>query len=131
LFTSSTPAPRPSSRTTDEETETEHIVRPFIVTRGRTRPTDERLQVETLVTALPAALSAPLSFEHRHIVQICQRPQSVAEIANSLGMPIGVTRVLIGDLLTERYLTVHEHLDVYAYPSRSLLERIRDGVRAL
>jgi uncharacterized protein DUF742 len=107
------------------------IVRPFIVTGGRTRPTDERLRVETLVKAAPAALSAPLSFERRHIVEICQRPLSIAEIANSLGAPIGVVRVVIADLIAERYVTIEESLNLVDAPSVALLERIRDGVRAL
>ncbi|GAA3203586.1 DUF742 domain-containing protein [Actinocorallia longicatena] len=109
----------------------EQFVRPFIVTGGRTRPADDRLRVETLVTAIPAALSAPLNFERRRIVEVCQWPLSVAEIAAGLGVPLGVVRVLIADLLAERYLTVHEHVGQNGHLSLSLLERIRDGVRAL
>jgi Protein of unknown function (DUF742) len=124
------PVPRAES---DEESdaEAEPVVRPFIVTGGRTRPTDERLRVETLVTALPSALSAPLSFERRHIVEICQRPLSIAEIANSLATPIGVARVIIADLIAERYVTVEQPLNLRDSTSVQLLERIRDGVRAL
>lgn len=108
------------------------FVRPFIVTGGRTQPVDERLRVETLVSAAPAALSAPLGFERRHIVMICQRPLSVAEVANELGVPLGVVRVLIGDLISERLVSAHEApSDLNDFPSRALLERIRDGVRAL
>ncbi|GAB2859986.1 DUF742 domain-containing protein [Actinocorallia aurea] len=109
----------------------EQFVRPFIVTGGRTRPADDRLRVETLVTAIPAALSAPLSFERRRIVEVCQWPLSVAEIAASLGVPLGVTRVLIADLLAERYLTVHEQAGLNGHLSLALLERIREGVRSL
>jgi Protein of unknown function (DUF742) len=128
-----TTVPVPPRTDHDEELglETEHIVRPFIVTGGRTRPTDERLRVETLITTLSGALSAPLGFERRHIVEICQRPLSVAEIANSLGVPIGVAKVLIADLIAERLVIVHDHMGLHDYPSRSLLERIREGVRAL
>jgi hypothetical protein len=126
-----TPVPPPGGSDNEPDLETESIVRPFIVTGGRTRPTDERLRVETLVTATPAALSAPLGFERRHIVEICQRPLSIAEIANSLGVPIGVARVVIADLIAERHVTVQDHLGLNEYPSLSLLERIRDGVRAL
>jgi hypothetical protein len=127
-----TTVPVPPLLDSDEDhLETEHIVRPFIVTGGRTRPTDERLRVETLITALPAALSAPLGFERRHIVQICQHPLSVAEIASSLGVPIGVVKVVIADLIAERLVKVHDHLGLDDHPSRSLLERIREGVRAL
>lgn len=112
----------------------EDIVRPFILTGGRTRPVNERLlRVETLVTTSPGALSAPLGFERRHIVVICQRPLSVAEIASSLKVPIGVARVLIGDLVAEGFVIVHDDdpLRVQGLPSREILERIRDGVRAL
>jgi hypothetical protein len=126
------PPPADSGHSGEEPgLETEHIVRPFIVTGGRTRPADDRLRVETLVTAAPAALSAPLGFERRHIVEICQRPLSVAEVASSLGVPIGVARVVIADLIAERLLTVQDHLGFDDHPSRSLLERIREGVRAL
>ncbi|MBO2450174.1 DUF742 domain-containing protein [Actinomadura barringtoniae] len=107
------------------------LVRPFILTGGRTRPTDERLRVETLITALPAALAAPLSFERRHIVRLCQYPTSIAEVARGLGVPVGVTKVLIADLLAERLVTLHDHVSSADRPSRALLERIIEGVRAL
>ncbi|MCD0448535.1 DUF742 domain-containing protein [Actinocorallia sp. API 0066] len=107
------------------------IVRPFIVTGGRTRPVDERLRVEQLISAAPAALSAPLTFERRQIVRLCQRPVSVAEVAGRLGAPVGVVRVLIADLAAERLVTVHDPLGPHDLRSRELLERIRDGVRAL
>jgi hypothetical protein len=125
------PVPPPGGSDDEPDLETDPIVRPFIVTGGRTRPTDERLRVETLIMAAPAALSAPLGFERRHIVEICQRPLSIAEIANSLGVPIGVARVVIADLIAERHVTVQDHPGLNEYPSLSLLERIRDGVRAL
>jgi hypothetical protein len=126
-----TTVPMPPDPGEEPDAEPESIVRPFIVTGGRTRPTDDRLRVETLVTALPSALSAPLSFERRHIVEICQRPLSIAEIANSLSTPIGVVRVIIADLVAERYMTVEQPMDLRDSTSVQLLERIRDGVRAL
>ncbi|WP_113703198.1 DUF742 domain-containing protein [Nonomuraea lactucae] len=107
------------------------VVRPFVITGGRTRPVDDRLRMETLVTATPGAASAPLGFERRHIVQICRTPLSVAEVSVSLKVPLGVARVLIADLVVERLLVVHAQIDLGAQPSRELLERIRDGVRAL
>jgi hypothetical protein len=112
--------------------ETGRILRPFILTGGRTRPVDGRLRVETLVAADPAALAAPLTLERLRIVRMCQRPLSVAEIAHGLGSPIGVAKVLVADLLVDRLVTVHEHLGLGdAAATMALLERIRDGVRAL
>jgi hypothetical protein len=103
------------------------FVRPFIVTRGRTQPLHDGLRIETLVKALPAALSAPLQFEQRQIVELAQRAVSLAEVAAILGVPLGVARVLIADLFTGRYITLHEPTDLPVH----VIERIRDLVRAL
>lgn len=103
------------------------FVRPFIVTRGRTRPLHDGLRIETLVEARPAALSAPLHFEQRQIVELAQRPVSVAEVAARLGVPLGVARVLIADLYTGKYISLHEPTELPVH----VIERIRDLVRAL
>jgi hypothetical protein len=103
------------------------FVRPFIVTGGRTRPLHDGLRLETLVEALPAALSAPLQFEQRQIVELAQRPVSVAEVAARLGVPLGVARVLIADLYTGKYISLHEPHELPVH----VIERIRDLVRAL
>ena len=59
----------------------------------RTRLADEtRYAVYRELASSPAALSAPLGFERRHIVEICQRPLSIAEIANSLGIAVRTVR---------------------------------------
>jgi len=103
------------------------FVRPFIVTRGRTRPLHDGLRIETLVEAKPAALSAPLQFEQRQIVELAQRPVSVAEVAARVGVPLGVARVLIADLYTGKYVSLHEPTELPVH----VIERIRDLVRAL
>jgi hypothetical protein len=103
------------------------VVRPFFVTGGRTRPLHDGLRIETLVTAPPAALHAPLRFELRRIVELCQKPRSIAEVAVGLGVPLGVARVLVADLVTEGYVTCH---DQHELPI-DVIERIRDRVRAL
>jgi predicted DNA-binding transcriptional regulator len=103
------------------------LVRPFLMTGGRTRPVHDGLRIETLVSAPPAALFAPLRFELRRIVELCQSPQSVAEIAVRLRIPLGVARVLVADLVTDGFVT-------YSQPTElpiELIERIRDRVRAL
>ncbi|MEV2238295.1 DUF742 domain-containing protein [Micromonospora sp. NPDC049891] len=103
------------------------VVRPFLLTGGRTQPIQDGLRVESLLSAQPAALSAPLRFEARRIVEICQRPASVAELAVGLGVPLGVVRVLAADLLVDGYLRRVEQGEL----SIEMIERIRDRVRAL
>src|SRR4051812_23127055 len=99
---------RPDSPPTSSADGEEAVVRPFFVTGGRTRPLHDGLRIETLVTAPPAALHAPLRFESRRIVELCQQPRSVAEVAVGLGVPLGVARVLVADLVTEGYVNCHD-----------------------
>lgn len=106
----------------------DNTVRPFVITGGRTRPVDDHLRVETLVRAEPAALSAPVQFERRRIVELCQRPIAVADIAVALRVPLGVAMVLVADLAAERLVRVDRSA---AEPSRETIERIRDRVRGL
>ena len=103
------------------------FIRPFLVTGGRTRPLRDGLRIETLVSAQPAALSAPLRFELRRIVELCQSPLSVAEVAVQLRVPLGVARVLVADLATGGYVRCSEPAEVPI----DVIERIRDRVRAL
>lgn len=121
------PAPTPLTKADTKADET--FVRPFMVTSGRTTPLMDGLRIETLVVASPASLSAPLQFEQRRIVQLCQRPLSLAEISAALGVPVGVARVVVGDLVTAGHVSVREsaadELPV------AVIERIRDLVRAL
>lgn len=103
------------------------LVRPFLVTGGRTATDHHELRVETLVRAVGDHPPAALRFEARRIVELSRRPVSVAELAAALGLPIGVVRVLVGDLLGTGTVAVVEMQDI----SLALLERIRDRVRAL
>ncbi|MEV6771916.1 DUF742 domain-containing protein [Nocardia sp. NPDC051030] len=105
----------------------EEVVRPFMMTSGRTTPVVDGLRIETLVRATPAALSAPLRFELERVVRLCQSPLSIAEIGATLRVPIGVARVLVSDLLSAGHVAVSQVDDL----STTSLERIRDLVRAL
>ncbi|MDR7280385.1 DUF742 domain-containing protein [Catenuloplanes atrovinosus] len=111
--------------------EDEGVIRPFLLTGGRTRPLRDGLRLETLIRAAPAALSAPLRFELLRIVRFCQEPRALADVATCLGVPVGVARVLVADLAADGYVTVDEPMpDSSALPIE-LIERIVDRVRAL
>ena len=85
------------------------LLRPYLLTSGRTEPIDRNLEIETqvLTSELGAASHASLSFERRDIVALCTKTMSVAEIAAILGLHIGVARVLVADLAALRYVVVH------------------------
>ncbi len=121
------PVAEPEEPPPTPDAEDNLFIRPFFVTGGRTRPLQDGLRIETIVSARPAALSAPLRFELRRIVELCQRPLSVAEIAVRLGVPLGVARVLVADLVTDGYVSFSQPAELPI----DVLERIRDRVRAL
>lgn len=108
------------------------MVRPYSWTRGRTRAAIQ-LQLETLVSVagrLSEAEPAPL--EHRTIVELCRTPRSVAEVAALLGVPLGVAKVLIGDLAETGLVTVHHTVTgIDGRAHLNLMERVLSGLRRL
>jgi hypothetical protein len=122
------PVPAPAEPAPEPEPADDVVVRPFMLTGGRTRPLHDGLRIETLLHAAPAALSAPLRFESQRIVQFCQAPMSIADLAVALRLPLGVVRVIVADLVANGYLRIEDQLGELPI---ALIERIRDRVRAL
>jgi len=114
-----------SARAQDEADDL--VIRPFLLTGGRTRPAQEGLQVESLIQARPDALRSNLRFEARQIVELCQRPISLAELAAAVHVPLGVARVLVSDLVEDGTVVLVQREEL----SVQMIERIRDRVRAL
>lgn len=67
------------------------------------------------------------------IVDMCDVRQSIAEISSYAGMPIGVTRVLVADLIESGHLRVNATLAdrTTVDEQRRLIERTLDGLRAI
>ena len=51
------------------------------------------------------------------ILTLCVERPSVAEIAARLSLPLGVARVLIGDLVTQGYVQVQDTLGEHRPPT--------------
>lgn len=87
------------------------LVRPYTLTSGRTA-TKVDLPLEAPIQALQAGLAHrwPPNDARGKIIQLCVKSLSVAEISARLDLPVGVTRVLIGDLVLSEYVRVHRTL---------------------
>jgi hypothetical protein len=108
------------------------LVRPYTLTGGRTRPTHSRLDVATqVVAAAPDAGPTDLGPEHQKILNLCQRPLSVAEVASYTRVPLGVARVLLDDLIQRGDIVVGTPTRPEGGPDRDLLQAILDGIRAI
>jgi hypothetical protein len=108
------------------------VVRPYAITGGRARPRHEDLEVETLVsTTSLGELSPNLSYERRAVARLCRDVQSIAEISARLDLPLGVARVLVGDMADEGMVTVHRPAQLGERPDLALLERVLYGLRQI
>jgi hypothetical protein len=106
--------------------------RPYTLTGGRTRAPIE-LPIEVTVETLNGELDWEPGDVRTTIVRLCHDRPSIAEISSYAALPIGVTRVLVGDLVESGHLRVHATLTDSSTVSdrRRLIERTLDGLRAL
>ena len=112
----------------------DRVVPVYAFTRGRTRPAGQDLPLEAVVTATERATrsGASLQMELRSIVGMCTGPMSLAEIGAALEVPVGVARVLVGDLVNDGHLVAHlpEATQDDGSPSADILERLLIGLKA-
>lgn len=109
------------------------LVRPYAWTGGRTS-SDHDLRLETLVSLEEHGIAIAMrdtTAEQRSIVEMCVNPRSVAEVSALLAVPLGVARVLIGDLITMGVVAVHQNASAPGGPDMSLLERVLAGLHKL
>jgi hypothetical protein len=107
-------------------------VRPYAMTGGRTRPTHDALEIETLVsTASTVDLTPKLTVEQRAIAVLCHDLLSIAEVSAKLHLPLGVVRVLVGDMADERLVMVHRPAHAGDRPDLVLLERVLYGLQSI
>ena len=107
-------------------------VRPYAMTGGRTRPTHGTLEIETLVsTACSVDLTPKLTVEQRAIAVLCHDLLSIAEVSAKLHLPLGVVRILVGDMADEHLVMVHRPAHIGDRPDLALLERVLDGLRII
>jgi hypothetical protein len=111
-----------------------NLVRPYTLTAGRT-DTSVNLPLEAPVQTLQAGLARrwPPNEVHDRIVKLCTKSPSVAEISARLDLPVGVARVLVGDLVISGYLRVHRTLNERSTRDErhELIGRTLRGLRAL
>ena len=106
------------------------LVRPFIMTGGRTRAARRDLRVETMLQSKVDEPPANLPSEQLDVLRACAgEPLSVAELAAQLGLVIGVVTVIAGDLIAEDLLTVHQTDPVEI--ELDMLTRMLERVRAI
>jgi len=78
------------------------LVRLYGLTGGRARPPGEAFDLVAIVTTAKMPFEpSGLNPEHHSMLSICRKPTPVADVAAQLGLPLNITRVLLGDLRRE------------------------------
>ncbi|RII09400.1 hypothetical protein DSC45_31480 [Streptomyces sp. YIM 130001] len=114
------------------------LVRPYAMTGGRTEPGPRAAGFDliALVSLDPQAPDAEDESawgpEHRSLIELCRaETQSVAELAADADLPVGVVRVLLGDLIERRCVQVSRPVPPAQLPDEKILREVIDGLRAL
>ncbi|GAA2659857.1 DUF742 domain-containing protein [Streptomyces aculeolatus] len=76
----------------------------YTLTGGRSRPATDEFDLVTLVVA-ECEPTPGMQSEHAAILRICRTPTAVVELSADLGLPVGITKILLSDLLAAGRIT--------------------------
>lgn len=113
------------------------MVRPFTLTRGRTRPSRDDFTLITLVTTVGPPnmpVDQGMQPEHAWILHMCAQPLAVVEIAAQLDLPVSTTTILLCDLLEQGRIEARPPIQSVASAQDQqivLLQKVRDGLARL
>jgi hypothetical protein len=126
------PLPESSWPEPGEDAPAPRVVRHFTLTNGRAH-TDVEIPLEATIRKLSLVDDTPPpGGVHGRILEMCDT-KSLAEVSANLSMPIGVARVLVGDLVEQGHLRIQATItDESSYDERrDLIERTLRGLRSL
>jgi hypothetical protein len=109
------------------------VVRPYAVVKGRTTPDGGAsfglIDVVVATGERPSDQFRPTP-EHRRILRICHHPTPVIDVTSEVDLPLGVVRVLLGDLTREGMLRIVS-AQREQVPDQRLLRMVLDGLESL
>ncbi|MEE1803430.1 DUF742 domain-containing protein [Streptomyces sp. NPDC101062] len=116
----------------DQEPEAPQLVRPYVITNGRSLLDDHEFSLITLVTtAQDAPRAGHLDPEKRDLLELCAGGHlSVAEIVGHTQLPVGVVKILLSDLTQEGYLVTRAPIPPAKLVERHILEEVLNGLQA-
>jgi hypothetical protein len=107
------------------------VVPAYALTRGRVLPANKAIDLVAIVTATGGPTPVSLNPEQWMILSLCARATPLADIAAAIDLPLGVVRVLVGDLHEQGLVQVRPPASVSQLPGASILTEVISGLRAL
>ena len=125
-------APEDTRGPDDEPVAPARFVRPYTITAGRTKAAVD-LPMEATLRIQPhdASVDADLGVGAQRVLDLCDQ-RSVAEVSALASMPIGVVRVLLGDLVQQGLVRVQATITESSSQDEriELIERTLRGLRS-
>jgi hypothetical protein len=116
------------------DAEAGRVVRPYALTQGRTRHSGEAFDLVATVLTTQARIAdlGSLGPEHVSVLQIAQVPTTVVDIASDVDLPLGVVRILLGDLRELGLVTIQAPVPMKPRQvDRNTLREVLHGLRGL
>lgn len=110
------------------------VVRPYALTRGRTRHSGEAFDLVATVTAIRTQVTDPaaLAPEHMSVLKLARLPTTVVDIASDVDLPLGVVRILLADLRELGLVAIRGPASTKAQQvDRNTLREVLHGLRGL
>jgi hypothetical protein len=110
------------------------VVRSYVLTKGRTRHTGEAFDLVStvLTTSTRAPDPAALGPEHVSVLHLALRPTTVVDIASDVDLPLGVVRILLGDLRELGLISIKAPVPMQARKvDKNTLREVLHGLRGL
>jgi hypothetical protein len=107
------------------------FVRPYAITGGRTSVDGPQLELESQIVATDRgrANQPRYRWEAARVIEACDSATAVIEISAKLEIPVGVTRVVVSDLIKQGAVELLIEDEAASYSE--LLEKVLDGIRNL
>ncbi|MGW4794563.1 DUF742 domain-containing protein [Nonomuraea sp. NPDC004297] len=114
------------------------VVRPYALIRGRTRSSGDAFDLVATVRAIgggpgggPNGGPGGVGPEQQLILRAARDPISLADLAVELDLPVGVVRVLLGDMRDHGLISVTSPSAGGARSNERILKEVINGLRAL
>ncbi|HSR86258.1 MAG TPA: DUF742 domain-containing protein [Streptosporangiaceae bacterium] len=108
------------------------VVRPYALTGGLTRPTGQRFDLLDMVGVVRRATQdmQQLAPEQAEVLERCQIPAPLIDLAADLDLPVGVIRILVSDLRERGLVAIHRAQPV-GFGDLKILQEVVDGLRRI
>ena len=108
------------------------VVRPYALTRGRTRHSGEAFDLVATVTATRAFPDlARLAPEYVSVLQLARERMTVADIASDVDLPLGVVRIILADLRELGLVVIRTPVVMAERIDKHTLREVLNGLRGL